>query len=290
MSQESKPKVILISGTSSGFGALFAVRLAKLGHIVYASMRDLNKKSALEQLASKRGVSLHICAMDVTVPETIDLLVTTIIQKHGRLDVVINNAGVALGGFFEDLDIEQMRTVMEINFWGAVNVNQRAVPQMRAQKNGMIINISSIAGQTASPALSAYHASKWALEGYSEGLYYELKRYGVHIVLVEPGSYPTKIFKENTLTGKRSLDPRSPYYHYSQRLNAFVDDFRKKTRRDPEDVAVLVEKIIGSKNPRLRYVSDLSSLLRVFSSKIIPPSVYRYIYEKVIYGQSSNAL
>ncbi len=290
MPQIPAQKVILISGTSSGFGLLFALRLAKRGHIVYASMRDLTKKIDVEQQASKRGVNLHICYMDVTKPASIDTLVQHIIGQHKRLDVVINNAGVALGGFFEDLDIEQIRSLMEINFWGIININHFIVPIMRSQQNGMIINISSIAGRTASPALSAYHASKWAVEGHTESLYHELKRFGVHMVLVEPGSYPTNIFGKNALTGKRSDDVQSPYYEYSKRLSTFVDKFRLNSHKDPERVAVLVERIVHTKNPKLRYISDLSSRLRVMGSIIIPPSIYRFIYERVIYGNSKRTI
>lgn len=284
------PKIILISGTSSGFGLYSALRLAKRGHVVYATMRDLTKKKELEKIALSRDVKLNICLMDVTDPLSIDAIIKDIIAKHQRLDVVINNAGVALGGFFEDLDIDQIRSLMEINFWGIINVDHKVAPIMRAQGSGMIINISSIAGQTASPALSAYNASKWAVEGHSESLYYELKRFGIHMVLVEPGSYPTKIFAENALTGKRSHDPKSPYFRYSERLKAFINRFRKNSRRNPEDVAFLIEKIVHTKNPRLRYVSDVSSWLRVMTSKVIPPFMYRFIYERVIYGKSKNAI
>ena len=211
MTKIDQPKIILITGTSSGFGMHFALRMAKCGHIVYASMRDLSKRLTLENKANECGVQLNFCQLDVTHSDSMDAVIEMILQKHQRVDVVINNAGVALGGFFEDLDIAQIRALMEINFWGTITLNHKIVPIMRKQRSGMIINISSIAGQTASPALSAYNASKWAIEGHSESLYYELKRFGVHVVLVEPGSYPTKIFSDNALIGKRSQDKNSPY-------------------------------------------------------------------------------
>lgn len=290
MNSNSNPKIILISGTSSGFGLFAAVRLAKRGHIVYASMRDLNKKHELEEVALRRGVHVNICQMDVTKPESIEILVQEILAKHKRIDVLINNAGSVLGGFFEDLDTHEMRALMDVNFWGMVNTCRLVVPIMRQQRQGMIVNVSSIAGQTATPALGAYNSSKWAMEGFSESLYYELKRFGVHVVLVEPGSYPTKIFGSNALTGERSHDPQSPYFAFTVKLEKFVKHFHESSRRNPEDVAVLIEKIVHKANPRLRYISDFSSMLRVVTSKIIPPSLYRLVYERVIYAKSTNTI
>lgn len=288
MSAKILPKIVLVTGASSGFGLFTAVRLAQAGHIVYASMRDLSRKFELEEVALRRGVSVNICELDVTKTDTITALINEIIKTHQRIDVVINNAGIALGGFFEDLDTLEMQRVMDVNFWGMVHVCREVVPMMRERRRGMIINVSSIAGQTASPALSAYHSSKWAMEGFSESLYHELKRFGVHVVLVEPGSYPTKIFGSNALTGKRSHDLKSPYYAVSVKLESFVRKFHDSNRRNPEDVAVLIERIVHNPHPRLRYVSDFQSLMRVLASKIIPPSLYHRIYEKVIYGNSKD--
>lgn len=290
MSEKTLPKIILVTGASSGFGLFTAVRLAQAGHIVYASMRDLSRKFELEEVALRRGVTVNICQLDVTKPETITPCIQAIIKAHHKLDVVINNAGIALGGFFEDLDTAEMQHVMDVNFWGMVHVCRYVVPLMRERRHGMIINVSSIAGQTASPALSAYHSSKWAMEGFSESLYHEVKRFGVRVVLVEPGSYPTKIFGSNALTGKRSHDAKSPYYAVSVKLESFVRKFHESNRRNPEDVAALIERIVHNPNPRLRYISDFQSWMRVMVSRIIPPSLYNRIYEKVIYGNSKNAL
>lgn len=290
MTANSLPKIVLVTGASSGFGLFTAVRLAQAGHIVYASMRDLSRKFELEEVALRRGVSVNICELDVTKVDTITSLIHEIMTTHQRIDVVINNAGIALGGFFEDIDTQEMQRVMDVNFWGMVHICREVVPLMRECRRGMIINVSSIAGQTASPALSAYHASKWAMEGFSESLYHELKRFGVRVVLVEPGSYPTKIFGSNALTGKRSHDPKSPYYAVSVKLESFVKKFHDSNRRNPEDVAALIERIVQNPHPRLRYVSDFQSLMRVLASKIIPPSLYNRIYEKVIYGNSKDSI
>ena len=282
----NSPKVILITGTSSGFGLLIAARLAAQGHFVYATMRDLNKQQPLMDEVSKRGGQVFISGLDVCKPTTINPVIEEIKTRHKHIDVVINNAGFGFAGFFEDLAEEEIRHQMEVNFFGVQNVCRQVLPLMRDHRRGLIINISSIAGQTATPCLGAYNASKWALEGFSESLYYEVAPFGIKVVLVEPGSYPTKIFTENARYGKNYNNPNSPYYQFSQRLKMFVEKHIRNSKRNPEDVAQLVERIINTPNPRLRYISDYSSLMRVLISKILPPSIYALIFRKVIYGNS----
>jgi NAD(P)-dependent dehydrogenase (short-subunit alcohol dehydrogenase family) len=283
-------KVILITGTSSGFGLLAAARLSAQGHFVYATMRDVNRKQLLLDEVGKRGGQVLVRELDVTKPATIVKIIDEIKQHHGHIDAVVNNAGFGLGGFFEDLSEDEIRRQMEVNFFGVQNVCRQVLPLMRERKQGHIINISSIAGQTATPCLGAYNSSKWALEGFSESLYYEVRQFGIHVVLVEPGSYPTKIFRENACYGKNYHNPQSPYYHFSQRLQSFVEKHIRTSKKNPEDVAQLIERIICSNRPRLRYISDVSSTIRVMTSKVLPPSLYEFIFRKVIYGNSQHTV
>ena len=229
---------------------------------------------------------MQVRELDVTKPATIQAVVQEIKMKYQRIDVLVNNAGFALGGFFEDLSEEEIRRQMEVNFFGVQNVCREVVPLMRQQKSGRIINISSIAGQSGTPSLGAYNSSKWALEGFSESLYHELRNFGVQVVLVEPGPYPTKIFSDNARYCRGFDNPQSPYFSFSQKLKAFVKKEFVKNKRNPEDIAVLIEKIIDTKNPRLRYVPDLSSWMRLVAGKIIPPALYNYLLRKVVYGNS----
>ena len=187
-------KVILITGCSSGFGLLTAVRLAARGHFVWATMRDLSKKQALEDALAQRQTQAFIRELDVTKPSTIKNIVEEIQKTHFHVDVLVNNAGYGIAGFFEDLSEEEIRAQMETNFFGVQNVCRAIIPLMRERHQGKIINISSVAGQVAVPCLSAYNTSKWALEAFSESLYYELGLFGISVVLVEPGSYRTNIF------------------------------------------------------------------------------------------------
>ena len=290
MSANNPPKVILITGTSSGFGMLFSARLAARGHIVYATMRDLKNKKPLLIEAAKRNGEVLARELDVTKPATIAKVIEEIKSDQGRIDVLVNNAGWGLGGFFEDLLEEEIRAQMEVNFFGVQSVCRQVVPLMRQQRQGLIINMSSVGGQTATACLGAYNASKWALEAFSESLYYELAAFGVKVVLVEPGTYPTKIFKENARYAKNYDNPDSPYFELSQRLRIFVQAYTRKSKKDPEEVARLVERIIHTPRPRLRYVSDFSSKIRMLIGKTIPAPVYEYIHRKVIYGRSTNPL
>ena len=285
MPSNNTQKVILITGTSSGFGLLFAARLASRGHFVYATMRDLNKQQALVDEVSKRGGQLQLRQLDVNNNETIKQVVDEIIERHNHIDVLINNAGYGLGGFFEDLSEEDIRGQMETNFFGVQRLCRQVLPHMRARQDGLIINISSIAGQTATLCLGAYNASKWALEGFSESLYYEVAPFGIKVVLVEPGSYPTNIFKENARFGHNSNNPLSPYSKYTKRVQDFIHSHTNNLSKDPEDVAALIERIINNRNPKLRYVSDMASWCRIMFSKVTPPWAYGLLYKKFIFKE-----
>jgi NAD(P)-dependent dehydrogenase (short-subunit alcohol dehydrogenase family) len=168
----------------------------------------------------------------------------------------VNNAGFGMSGFFEDLSEEDIRSQMETNFFGAQNVTRTMIPLMRPRRRGKIINISSISGQVAYPCFSAYNASKWAMEAWSEALYYELKLFGINVSLIEPGSYPMNIFYGNARFASRFDDPASPYYEISQYFKKRVRDNVDKNRRDPIEIARLVERLILSNDPPFRNVPD----------------------------------
>lgn len=290
MNADASSKIILITGCSSGFGLLSAVQLAKRGWKVYATMRNTSAAQELLDKAAEHKTSVIVRALDVTKPETIDAIVREIKEKHGRIDVLINNAGFGLGGFFEDLSDADIRRQFDVNFFGVQQVCREVIPMMRQERSGLIINISSIAGQTGTPALGAYNASKWALEGFSESLYHELALFNIKVVLVEPGSYPTKIFSGNARYSEGFDDPKSPYFKLSQALRAYVKREMARNKKDPQDVARLIERIIDTPRPRLRYIPDLASRLRVMLAKIMPPPLYNYIFRKVIYGKLSDSL
>ncbi len=277
-------KVILITGCSSGFGLLTAVRLAAQGHFVWATMRNLERKQPLENELIRRQTRAVIRELDVTKPSVIKNVVEEIQKTHGFIDVLINNAGYGIAGFFEDLEQEEIRAQMEVNFFGAQNVCREVIPLMRKRLQGKIINISSIAGRVASPCLGAYNTSKWALEAFSESLYYELALFGISVVLVEPGSYPTNIFTQNAHYAKNFDNAQSPYFSFSQQLKNISQQSIRKLNRDPDEVARLIENIVNNPRPRLRYVSDFASASRVMAQKIVPPRLISYIFRRFMYA------
>lgn len=283
MTAHNSPKVILITGTSSGFGFLTAVHLASKGHKVYATMRDVHKKDFLMTEAKNAGGALEVFALDVTNTASIANVVKVIATNHGYLDAVVNNAGYGMGGFFEDLTDEEIRQQMEVNFFGVQNVTRAVIPLMRSRRKGRIINISSIAGLNASPCFGAYNASKWALEGFSESLYHELRLFDIHVCMIEPGTYRTKIFFENAKYAKNFDNPNSPYFSMSSHLKKMVLNYVKKTDKDPKRIAFLVEKLLNQRNPPLRNFPDAETKFLLAMRRILPFKTYSGIMQRAMY-------
>jgi NAD(P)-dependent dehydrogenase (short-subunit alcohol dehydrogenase family) len=279
----NSPKVILITGTSSGFGLLTAVHLSSKGHKVYATMRDLRKKDFLISEVKKAGGEVTVLPLDVTHKETIANVAREIASDHGYLDVLVNNAGYGVGGFFEDLSDEEIRQQMEVNFFGVQNVTRQMIPLMRSRKKGTIVNISSVAGLNANPAFGAYNASKFALEGFSESLFHEMRLFGINVCLIEPGTYKTKIFFDNARYAKNFDNPDSPYYPMSQHLRKTVLDYVRKTDKDPRRIAFLVERLMNQAHPPFRNVPDIESKLLIMMKRILPFRAYAAIIEKTLY-------
>ncbi len=284
MANHSPKKVILITGCSSGFGLLIAARLASQGHDIIASMRDLNKNKELLAETQKRRGKVEVIFLDVTNNKSIQDAVHDIVINYEGIDVLINNAGYGVGGFFEDLSEEDIRDQMETNFFGVQNVTRVVLPIMRKQKSGHIINISSIAGLSATPCFSAYNASKWALEAFSESLYHELKFFNIHVSCVEPGTYKTKIFDENAKYAKDFDNPQSPYFQYSQHLKQKVRGFVDTCHKDPEAVPRLIERLIGHPNPPLRNIPDMESRILYTLRRILPLRLYTWMIRKTLFG------
>ncbi len=279
--EEHTPKIILVTGCSSGFGLLFCARLAAKGHTVIATMRNLQKKDALLNEVHRRGGIVDLQALDVTDIHSIHKIIDYIQDHYQRLDVLINNAGYGLAGFFEDLSDSEIRGIMETNFFGVMNVSRQALPLLHQSRKARIINISSVSGFTTYPCFGAYNASKWALEGMSESLMFELKPFGIDVLLVEPGTYRTEIFYANRKYAARFNDPQSRYYGYSQALKELVDDNLAKNKRDPEQVAILVEQLIHSPHPRFRNIPDFPSRILYWTRKCLPFSFFSWLIQNI---------
>ncbi len=267
---------------------LTTARLGASGHTVFAAMRDLNKKDALLAEVKRRGGTVQLLPLDVTQPDSIRLAVDKIVKECGTIDVLINNAGYGIGGFFEDLTDEEIRRQFEVNFFGVQNVTRAVIPIMRERHQGKLINISSIAGIHASPAFSAYNASKWALEAFCESLHYEMKFFGIDVLLIEPGTYPTKIFYDNARYAKNFNNPQSLYYPVSQFLARKVRNYVDNCRKDPETIARLVEKLIDAGNPAFRNFPDVEARTLYYLRKIVPFRMYSWMVRKMLFWNFSG--
>ncbi len=239
-------QIVLITGSSSGFGRLFAETLARKGHTVFATMRDpggRNAKNASEirGLAERESLAIHILEMDVTDDASVERAVETAVAKAGRVDVAINNAGYVLSGLAETVTSEQARRQIDTNFLGPVRVNRAVLPHMRRQRSGVLMHISSGAGRVILPSFGFYCASKFALEALAESYRYELAAQGIESVIVEPGQYETAIFG-NIVTG--SDEARTNTYGAAKEIPAKVNAALSSTAANAQEVADAVLRIV----------------------------------------------
>ena len=246
-------KVAVITGSSSGIGLETALTLAKTGFLTYATMRNLAKVDNIKTLADKDNLPIRIVQLDVTDNSSVNNAIQSILSESGKIDVLVNNAGYALSGAFEDLSIEEIKTQYETNFYGVIRTTQAVLPSMRKQKSGRIINISSGLGRFGLPGSSAYCSTKFAMEGLSESMAYELDQFGIKVVLIEPGVIRTNIGNSMVIANK-AQDSSSPY---SQMMQNMGNSFKKFTENasSADVVANVVIEAATSENPYLRYLA-----------------------------------
>jgi NAD(P)-dependent dehydrogenase (short-subunit alcohol dehydrogenase family) len=278
-----EPKIAVVTGSSSGIGLLTTIDLASNGYRVIATMRDPGRSNRLEEAAQKAAVrdKLDLRRLDITEYESLPGAVDQIVRDHGRIDVLVNNAGFSVAGFAEDLQLSEYRKQFDTNFFGNVAMTKAVIPVMRRQKSGHIIQITSVAGRVGQPMLSAYCASKFALEGFSESLRIETHSLGIRVALVEPGAFDTDIWERNVLIGEIALDPNSPNKERSQRFSEFVKTSAKH-RRDPREVARLVTRIANHPNPRLRYLVGTDAKLQIWLKRVLPWKTYERMVAKAV--------
>ena len=279
----AEEKIAVVTGSSSGIGLLAAIELALNGYRVVATMRNLANSGRLEEAAQTGGVRerLDLRRVDITEFDSLPGAVEAIVRDHGRIDVLVNNAGFSVAGFAEDMTLAELRQQLETNFFGNVAMTKAALPVMRGQKSGHIITVTSVGGLVGQPMLSAYCASKYALEGWNESLRIETFSLGVRVSLVEPGAFDTDIWERNVVIAKGSLDPASPNKERSQRFAEFVKNSAKH-RRDAREVAKLIVRIAQDPNPKLRYLIGGDAKVQVWLKRIVPWQRYERLVAKVV--------
>jgi NAD(P)-dependent dehydrogenase (short-subunit alcohol dehydrogenase family) len=255
-------KVALVTGSSSGIGYETSLMLARNGFITYATMRNLNKAENMKLTVAKENLPVRIKQLDVTDDVSVKNAVQTISSETGgRIDVLVNNAGYGLNGAFEDLAMEEIKAQYETNVFGLIRTTQAVLPVMRSKKSGTIVNIGSGAGLFGFPGSSAYVSTKFAVEGLSESMSYELEPFGIKVVIVEPGVIRTN-FVNGVVVAKKSQDPDSPYFQMVQKMARVLEEMMKNAP-SPELVAKVVLNAITDENPNLRYLAgkDVETLL-----------------------------
>lgn len=255
-------KIILITGTSTGIGLETSIQLAEQGHKVYASMRNLEKSKLLQETAAKRNVKINILHLDVLNNQSIENCISEIIKNDQRIDVLINNAGAGFIRTMEQATLDEIKHVMDINFYGPIRCCKAVLPHMRKQKSGHIINISSVGGLVGQPVNEIYCAAKFALEGLTESLATYLEPYfGIHISLIEPGGVITEFGNNLTnyfnQTGGILNDDYKPLMeNYMDYRASFTDEVKEKAFQKPAQIAQVIIQCMNDPHPKVRYMSS----------------------------------
>ena len=245
-----KKKVALVTGSSSGIGYETALLLARNGFDTFATMRNMNKSKEITEVSKRENLPLRVMQLDVNDDRSVADAINNILNEKKSIEVVVNNAGYGLMGSVEDSSLDEIKAQFETNFFGAIRVIKEVIPIMRKQRTGTIVNVSSIAGRIGFPMGSAYVSSKFALEGLSESMSYELKQFGIKIVLIEPGVINTNFA---FVTPKKALEANSSY---SQLMNKLEENLFSTIANGtpPKDVATAVLRSITTESPELRYL------------------------------------
>jgi NAD(P)-dependent dehydrogenase (short-subunit alcohol dehydrogenase family) len=274
MHSTSKARVVLVTGASSGIGRAIAQVLAQKGYSVYGTSRKAKWGEA------EHGVQL--IPMDVTNESSVQTAIQTIVEQEGRIDVVINNAGLGMLGAVESVTNHEVKELFDTNVFGVLNVCRSVIPHMRAQHYGYIINITSIAGKMGLPFRGIYSSSKFAVEGFSESLSQELQQFGIRVCIIEPGDYRTAI-NQNRRVAQQIQDV---YAQQSEETHRRVNDEVAKAQT-PEAMGHLIHRIVNDSHPRLRYRS--ANLFQRFSlslKRILPSRLFEKLVMKH-YGMKS---
>jgi len=274
-------QVVLITGSSTGFGRLFADTLARKGHTVFATMRDpggRNAKNASEirALAEKDSLPIHVLELDVTDDASVERAVDAAVTKAGRIDVAINNAGYYLSGLEEAVTTEQAKRLMDTNFLGPVRINRAVLPHMRRQRSGVLMHVSSGAGRVVLPSVGFYCASKFALEALAEAYHYELAGQGIESVILQPGAYETSVFGNSATAADEA---RTNTYGAVKEFPAKVNGALSSRAGNAQEVADAVLRIIETPagERQLRYyvspqnfgVEEINALSKQIQTKVL---------------------
>ena len=249
-----RESVAVVTGSSSGNGLETSLLLAKNGFYTYATMRNTDKSTRIKEIAKKDNLPLEVLQLDVKDDKSVADAISMIGNRQQRIDVLVNNAGYGLHGTVEELSMDEISALFETNFFGAVRVTKAVLPMMRKLRSGTIVNVSSIGGIIGVPLNSAYVGSKFALEGFSESMKYELEGFGIRIILIEPGAVKTN-YLDNAKQAQKAMSPDSPYAEFSKKVSERSREmFKEATSSSPNQVAEVILSAVKSEKPNTRYL------------------------------------
>jgi NAD(P)-dependent dehydrogenase (short-subunit alcohol dehydrogenase family) len=250
-------KVAVVTGSSSGMGYETSLILARNGFHTYATMRKVDGggegSKQIIDIAKNENLPLQVIQLDVNNDKSVTEAINRIANEKGRIDVVINNAGYDLMGALEETSIDEIKAQFETNFFGAVRVMQAVIPMMRKQGEGIIVNITSLGGRISFPLNSPYHATKFALEGLSESIQYELEPLGIKIIVIEPGGVGSNFLKNLKMVTKTSDPSNSPYRSIQSSMSEYFKQWAQNLTH-PSEVAKVILQAVTTDNPDFRYV------------------------------------
>lgn len=260
-------KVILITGTNSGFGYLTAKQAAEKGYTVYATIRDTNgrNKERADELAQIDNI--NVVELDVTNSEQVKTQVAKIIEKEGQIDVLVNNAGYFGGGLTESYTDDDVEKMMDVNLLGTWRTTKAVLPQLRKQGSGLIINTSSALGRFSAPFMTVYNSTKFAVEGLTEGLHYELRPLGIDAVIIQPGAFPTEIFGKTQSGSDQSINEGyGELANVPQQVNEGMGQMFAQVQPNPQMVPDAIFKLIDTPQGQRPLRTSVDALTSEFVS------------------------
>ena len=275
-------KVALVTGSSSGIGFETSLALARNGYHTFATMRNLGKDEKIKQIIEKEDLSIEILELDVDSEESVNRAIKTVSEKKGRIDVLVNNAGYGMWGTVEDVSIDEFKEQFETNFFSIIRLIQKVAPIMRKQGSGNIVNISSVAGRIGFPVSPAYISSKFALEGLSESLRFELMPFGINVIIIEPGVIKTNFFDSMKMSEKSQQD--STYKEITDKVISGVK-MMAEMGTHPKEVADVVIKTLGEEKPLPRYVIGNDAMMFLEAKKMKTDIEFENYLKKELYGE-----
>ena len=275
-------KVALVTGSSSGIGLETSLALARNGFHTFATMRDLNKDAEIKEVVRKENLNVEILQLDVDNEESVNEAINTVMERKDRIDVLVNNAGYGMWGTVEDVSIDEFKEQFETNFFSIIRLIHRVAPIMRKQGSGDIVNISSVAGRIGFPVSPAYISSKFALEGLSESLRFELMPFGVNVIIIEPGVIKTNFFNSMKLAKKSNQD--SEYKEITEKVISGVK-MMAEMGTHPKEVADAVVKALKEENPHPRYVVGNDAMMFLEAKKMKTDMEFENYLKKELYGE-----